>query len=157
MSKVKTKKPFYKRISFWVIAVLAIGIIGSIGESEDTEQATTTEEKATATSDTNTNTDTESKESEKPAAKKEKKDDSKDKKTINYEEFQQIQNGMSYEEVVEIIGGAEGELNQESGTKGDQFYMATYGWDGEDGWGDNAVISFDGNGVTSKTQLGLDQ
>jgi hypothetical protein len=152
MSKVKTKKPFYKRISFWVIALLVIGVIGAMSEPSEEDTASTDTE--TAATETKAESDSEPKAEPK---KKEKKEASNDSKTINYEEFQQIQNGMSYEEVVEIIGGAEGELNQESGTKGDQFYMATYGWDGEDGWGDNAVITFDGNGVTSKTQLGLDQ
>ncbi|MCC3357881.1 DUF4352 domain-containing protein [Bacillus sp. REN16] len=40
--KIKGKKPFYKRIWVWVLAVIIIGVIASGGEEEGTEQASTT-------------------------------------------------------------------------------------------------------------------
>ena len=40
--KIKGKKPFYKRIWVWVLAVIIIGVITSGGEEEGTEQASTT-------------------------------------------------------------------------------------------------------------------
>ncbi|WP_259345493.1 DUF3862 domain-containing protein [Priestia aryabhattai] len=76
---------------------------------------------------------------------------------ISKAEFDKIQNGMSYEEVVQIIGG-EGELNSESGAKGDQYYTVMYTWNGESGFGANANAMFQGNPakLQNKSQFGLE-
>lgn len=74
---------------------------------------------------------------------------------ISKAEFDKIQNGMSYEEVVAIIGG-EGNLQSESGSKGDQFYTVMYGFDGESGLGSNAILMFQGNKLETKSQFGLE-
>lgn len=40
--KVKVRKPFYKKVWVWVLAVIFIGVIASGGGEEGTEQASTT-------------------------------------------------------------------------------------------------------------------
>lgn len=74
--------------------------------------------------------------------------------TMSKAEFDKIQNGMTYEEVVEIVGGP-GEMLSESGTKGDQFHTVMYMWEGEGGLGANANAMFQGGKMMNKTQLGL--
>lgn len=77
-----------------------------------------------------------------------------DKPTITKAEFDSIEEGMTYEEVVAIIGG-EGELQAESGTPGDQFHTVLYIWEG-DSTGSAANAMFQGGRLTSKAQYGLD-
>ncbi|WP_309479061.1 DUF3862 domain-containing protein [Brevibacillus agri] len=74
--------------------------------------------------------------------------------TMSKAEFDKIQNGMSYEEVVAIVGGP-GEMLSETGTKGDQFYTVMYAWEGEGGFGANANAMFQGGKMISKSQFGL--
>lgn len=73
---------------------------------------------------------------------------------ITKEMFDQIQNGMTYEEIVEIIGG-EGELLSETGEKGTQFYTVMYSYQGS-GLGANATFMFQANKLENKAQMGLD-
>ncbi|PEN88349.1 hypothetical protein CN553_23570 [Bacillus cereus] len=68
-------------------------------------------------------------------------------------EFEQIQNDMTYEEVVQIIG-SEGKLTSES-TVAD-YTTKLYTWKCEGGLGANANITFQNNRVQSKTQFGLE-
>ncbi len=73
---------------------------------------------------------------------------------ISLEEFNSIKNGMTYKEVVEIIGG-EGEVLSESGEEGSKYHTIMYKWDGEGGFGANANAMFQGGKLISKSQLGL--
>ena len=66
--------------------------------------------------------------------------------TITPEQFEQIENGMTYDEVTDLVG-SEGEKQSESNGK------VTYNWRGEDG-GTVSVI-FDNGQVTTKSQFGL--
>jgi hypothetical protein len=64
---------------------------------------------------------------------------------------------MSYEEVVEIIGG-QGEVLSESGTPGGtgmDIHTVMYTWEGESGFGANANAMFQGNKLMNKAQFGL--
>ncbi|GAB6474914.1 MULTISPECIES: DUF3862 domain-containing protein [Bacillus] len=81
-----------------------------------------------------------------------KKDNNSPK--ISKEEFDSIQNGMSYEEVIGIIGG-DGELLSETGTKGQQFHTLMYSWEGEKGFGSNANATFQDGKLINKAQFGL--
>lgn len=74
--------------------------------------------------------------------------------TITSEEFSKIQNGMSYAEVQEIVGG-EGELTSETGAAGEQFHMIMVTYYGES-LGSNAILSFMEDKLESKTQIGLE-
>lgn len=76
------------------------------------------------------------------------------KPTITLEEFKAIENGMSYEEVCEIIGG-EGELLSEGGEPGSAYYTVMYQWKGEGSLGANANAMFQGGKLTNKAQFGL--
>lgn len=78
-----------------------------------------------------------------------KKDDGK----ITKAKFDQIQNGMSYDQVKQIIG-SEGELLSEAGTKGDQYYTVVYDWKSSDGIS-NATFEFQGDKLQVKSQVGL--
>ena len=75
--------------------------------------------------------------------------------TMNKAEFDQIQNGMSYAEVVQITG-CEGEVISAAGTDGDQFRTIMYKWKGHGGFGANSNAMFQGGKLISKSQLGLE-
>lgn len=70
---------------------------------------------------------------------------------ITKEEFDQIQPGMSLDQVVAVVG-APGVVESESGS-GD-FSFAIYSWEGPRGA--NATIFFQQGAVSSKNQFGLD-
>ena len=72
---------------------------------------------------------------------------------ITLDEFNTIQNGMSYEEVVEIIG-SEGEASS-TATVGD-ITTSIYMWKGKGSIGANANVTFIDNKVSAKAQFGLE-
>jgi len=69
--------------------------------------------------------------------------------------FDLIQIGMSYEIVVEIVGG-EGELKSESGKAGEDDYQALYAFNGKGAEGANAIFMFQGDKLVNKGQTGLE-
>lgn len=71
---------------------------------------------------------------------------------ISYEEFVSIENGMTYNEVVQIIG-SNGELLSES--EFDGVNSTIFVWYGDAYSGANANIYFENGVVTSKAQYGL--
>lgn len=75
--------------------------------------------------------------------------------TISMDEFLKIQNGMSYQEVFDIVGSA-GEIISEVGVSGTPIYTVLYSWDGEGAMGANANVMFQGGIVTNKAQFGLE-
>lgn len=75
---------------------------------------------------------------------------------ISLTEFNSIQNGMSYEQVCDVIGGP-GELLSDSDLGIDSEYATqVYKWDGNGSVGANANITFQGGVVISKAQFGLE-
>ena len=72
---------------------------------------------------------------------------------ISKAEFDSIETGMTYEEVVTIIGG-EGELSSQVEIAGIDTKM--YMWQGEGSFGANANATFQNNKLTSKAQFGLE-
>jgi hypothetical protein len=74
---------------------------------------------------------------------------------ITIDQFNQIQNGMTLEEVVAIVGG-EGEIVSESGEKGTDFHTVMYSYDGNGGLGANVSLMFQGNKLQNKSQFGLE-
>lgn len=135
-----------------IIAVLAFGG----GETDDTtsNNTTQTEDSGGNSADEDTtssgNTEEENAEEGDSGEASETEDDS----TITGEEFEQISNGMTYEEVVEIIG-SEGTVQSETGEEGSQFHTIIYSWDGADGWGANAMLTFQDGLLQSKAQAGV--
>lgn len=74
----------------------------------------------------------------------------KDSTKIDADKFAKIENGMTYDEVVSIIGseGSEQSTNEIGGIK-----TTMYEWE-SDGWG-VATITFQNGKVTNKTQFGV--
>lgn len=73
---------------------------------------------------------------------------------VTLEKFEQIEHGMSYEEVADLIG-SEGELVSEAGEKGTNLYTAMYEWGAADEGFGNANFMFEDGILTSKAQAGL--
>ena len=72
--------------------------------------------------------------------------------TMSLEEFNQIQNGMSYEEVQKIVGSA-GTVLSESSIGGISIRIVS--WLGNGSLGSNAAITFQNGVVSGKSQAGL--
>lgn len=144
MTTEKIKKPFYKKWWVWVIAIIIIGIAATPSEND------------TATEDDKPKgeelvTQPVPKPKEEPEEKKEPKVDP----NISKAEFDKIENGMTYEQVVQIIGG-NGEVMSEVGEKGTQYYTVMYMYEGEKGFGSNANFTFQNGKLQSKAQFGLE-
>lgn len=71
---------------------------------------------------------------------------------ITAKEFSKIKEGMTYDEVVKIIG-SKGELTSSS-SLGD-FKIEIYTWYGNGFSGSNANVTFQNDKVTAKAQVGL--
>lgn len=130
------------KLKWMIIAIIVIVIIAAVGGGSKTDEkkdleTTSTEEKNENTSsgnDTISNT--------------------KDESTstgINEEKYDSIQNGMSYEDVKNIIG-EDGENISESEVAGIKTVM--YQWSSYDGWG-NATVTFQNDEVVNKAQFGV--
>ena len=82
---------------------------------------------------------------------------SKNEPEISMSEFNQIKNGMTYEQVTDIIGDP-GELIAETGTSGDQFHTVTYEFKGvgESIWNSAfAQLIFQDGQLNTKAQKGI--
>lgn len=135
----KSNKPFYKR--WWFILIAIIVIIGAIGggknDTKDKEVATTNSETSSSASNETSSNETET------STKKE--EDTK----INYDNFLNIQMGMTYDQVKEVIG--EGEEVSSSEIEGIKTVM--YSWQGKGL--DNISVTIQNDAVTNKAQTGL--
>lgn len=72
---------------------------------------------------------------------------------ITAEKFNAIETGMTYDDVVNIIG-SEGELSSQVDIGGDEYKTEIYVWYGAVP-GSNANVTFQGGKVVAKAQLGL--
>ena len=72
--------------------------------------------------------------------------------TMSLEEFNQIQNGMSYEKVQKIVGSA-GTVLSESSIGGISIRIVS--WLGNGSLGSNAAITFPNGAVSGKAPAGL--
>ena len=72
--------------------------------------------------------------------------------SMSLNEFNQIETGMTYEEVCEIVGG-EGTLS--SSVDLGEYKTEMYMWTGDGTIGANANVTFQQGKVISKSQLGL--
>lgn len=73
---------------------------------------------------------------------------------MTLDQFNQIQNGMTLEEVVAIVGG-EGEIVSETGEKGSDLHTVMYSYAGKGDIGANVSLMFQGNKLENKSQFGL--
>ncbi|WP_248561246.1 hypothetical protein [Niallia sp. NCCP-28] len=89
---------------------------------DNTEKASSSESKKQATETTTTDTSKEESTKEESTKEEPSKDD---EGVLTQEKFEQIKDGMSYEEVVSIVG-AEGTVMSETGEKGTEFHTVMY-------------------------------
>ena len=75
--------------------------------------------------------------------------------TITLDEFNKIESGMTYEQVVEIVGCEGTVMSEVDIGMGDAYKTTIYSWDGKGGFGANANVTIQGGKVVSKAQLGL--
>lgn len=78
-------------------------------------------------------------------------EDDEDKCYISLDEFNRIENGMSYDQVKEIVG-CEGTVNSDTEIMGSK--MTIYSWYGKDGIS-NANVNIQDGKLINKTQIGL--
>lgn len=76
--------------------------------------------------------------------------------TISLAEYNQIKNGMTYDEVIAIVGSFGEVLSETDLGLGPEYATAMWSWDGEGSWGANANVMFQGGKVVSKAQIGLE-
>ncbi|MGG4451845.1 hypothetical protein [Brevibacillus porteri] len=132
---------------FFFIVAFAIMLAGcSSGPSTDTAATSPATPTGTAPAPEATAPATPAAEATPPA--------STEKATITKSEFEQIENGMSFEEVKKIVGG-EGELLAEVGKAGEEGHTIVYMYEGEGTIGANAKFSFRGGILQVKSQIGL--
>ncbi|MBB6669510.1 DUF3862 domain-containing protein [Cohnella nanjingensis] len=79
----------------------------------------------------------------------------KDGVTITKEEYGKIESGMTYKEIIEIVGG-EGDVLSEAGKKGDKNYASVVMYKGKGGVGASASFVFLNDELQTKSQLGLE-
>lgn len=154
----KVKKPFWKKWWFWAIVVIVLIAIAANGgnSSNNTAQPTsTTNETQKQTNSSNNNSTPVAANTDQPkqTTEQEKPNEPENKPTISKAEFEQIKTGMTYEEVVKIIGG-EGNLLSE--TKIGNIHSVMYEWDGEGMIGANANFIFQNGKLQTKSQFGLE-
>lgn len=79
---------------------------------------------------------------------------SKNSELITLEEFNQIQSGMTYEQVKEIIG-SDGTLTSDTSIGDEKYHTQIFTWYGNKMTGANANVTFQGGKVVGKAQVGL--
>lgn len=142
------QKPFYSKWWFWgIVALVIIAVVGG-------KNSVPKEEVKLASTEPKQEVKNETKKENKPEVKKADPTKEGNKEGISKAEFDQIQNGMTYEEVKTIIG-SDGEVMSESGQKGQQFYTIMYSWNGEQGLDANANFIFQEEKLQNKAQFGL--
>ncbi|HDR7611424.1 TPA: DUF3862 domain-containing protein [Bacillus mycoides] len=145
-----------------IIGLIVLGVIAAaLGGGDDKKEKASSEPKqetqAPAAKEEPKKQEVKKEEPKKEEPKKEeakKEEAPKNKPGISKAEFDQIQNGMSYDEVKSIIG-SDGEVLSETGQAGEQFHTIMYKWDGEKGFGANANFMFQKGKLQNKSQFGL--
>ncbi|SIS99091.1 DUF3862 domain-containing protein [Salimicrobium salexigens] len=161
-------KKFFKFGCLGIIGIIVLSaVLAALGGGDSTEDTSSNEETQSETTSENQSQEngSESQNQENENQSEENTEQSSGNSTsesapsendeaISAEEFEQISNGMSYEKIVEIIG-SEGSLQSETGEKGSQFHTVIYSWDGESGFGSNALLTFQNGELQSKSQAGV--
>lgn len=136
----KIKKPMYKKWWFWVIvAIIALGIIGDLGSPANSSNGNEVISNNATEPVTNVQSETQT---EAP----------KNDEYITLDEYNQIQTGMTYDEVVNIIGspGTETATSSVGG-----YTMTIISWYGKGTIGANANVTFQNGIASAKAQFGL--
>ncbi|MEK4718164.1 DUF3862 domain-containing protein [Priestia sp. FSL W8-0524] len=131
-----------------IVLIIVIGVATSGGNEDKKETSKTASTEPAKKETTNSSNATEATNSEKETTK------STDDGVLTKEKFEQIKDGMTYEEVVKIIG-SKGELLSESGEKGTSLYTVMYSFKADGSFGANSSMMFQGNKLMNKSQFGL--
>lgn len=123
------KKSHKKLIIIVIVIIVLVALIGSCASGAGNKSDNSNSSSSTASQSTQQD---------------------KDSTKIDADKFAKIENGMTYDEVVSIIGseGSEQSTNEIGGVK-----TTMYEWE-SDGWG-VATITFQNGKVTNKTQFGV--
>lgn len=123
------KKSHKKLIIIVIVIIVLVALIGSCASGAGNKSDNSNSSSSTASQSTQQD---------------------KDSTKIDADKFAKIENGMTYDEVVSIIGseGSEQSTNEIGGIK-----TTMYEWE-SDGWG-VATITFQNGKVTNKTQFGV--
>lgn len=112
MENKKPKKKIYKKWWFWIIVLAVIGALGS--QNDKSQNNVENVPNKTVASDTTKKDETQKEDTKKPETK------------VTYENFQKVNMGASFEEVVAILGeGKEMSSSEIAGIK-----TAMYTWNG---------------------------
>ncbi|UPW82057.1 DUF3862 domain-containing protein [Lysinibacillus sp. Ag94] len=122
-----------KKLIFSAALVLSLGLAGCSNDS---------------TKDEKSKVDSTKQETTAPAAKEETSSGK-----LTEEKFKQIKEGMTYEEVFNIVG-SKGKVISEIGTDGDSNHTVIYEFE-TDGSFSTANMTFQGNKLINKTQIGM--
>jgi len=128
-----------KKLVFSAALVLSLGLAGC-GDTA-TKEETPKEEKPVAETPNDSKQETTA-----PATKEDGK--------LTEEKFKQIKDGMTYEEVVKIVG-AEGKIMSETGSAGEPHHTVMYEFE-TDGVISSATMMFQGGKLINKAQFGVD-
>ncbi|MGX7596336.1 DUF3862 domain-containing protein [Planococcus plakortidis] len=145
-------KKVFKVGCLGILGLVALIVVAALVFGGGEESATTspeTESSAPATEAADTEATDEEPAEEEPAEEEAPADEG----VLTSEKYDQITSGMSYEEVVEIIG-SEGTVMSETGEAGSEFHTVMYEWD-TDGFMSAANFMFQGNKLQSKSQIGV--
>ena len=131
------KKPIYKKWWFWLIIIIVIAGIGGAGANNQNENTTTSSQEVSNSSNESVANDTSTEQ---------------ENIRVTLEQYNQVQDGMTYDEVVSIFGGKESS-SSESEIAGIKSEVKT--WNGN---GTFSVVSigFTDGKVSSKSQTGLE-
>lgn len=138
------------KLKWIVIVIVVLAVIGAVagGGSDSDDKKKAKADLMSSTSSSSTQATSKKKDAEKTDTPK---TDTQDAATaITEDKFNQIQSGMTYEQVKGIIG-TDGENISEMDIAGTKTIM--YQWD-SDSWG-NAIITFQNDQVTDKSQVGI--
>lgn len=135
----KAKKEWYKKWWIWLIIVIVLlACISAIGNKKDTS----TQQNQQQTQQNQQQTQQSQQQTQQSAASGK----------MSLEMYNQIQTGMSFDEVVAIVG-AQPASQSTMDLLGTTTVMCT--WWGEGDVGANALIQFQNGAVSSKSQSGL--
>ncbi|AVK84462.1 hypothetical protein C3943_13215 [Lysinibacillus sp. B2A1] len=129
-----------KKLIFSAALVLSLGLAGC-GEEKAKEEPGEKEKPVTETS----KEDATKQETSAPVTKEDGK--------LTEEKFKQIKEGMTYEEVVKIVG-AEGKVLSETGSAGEPHHTVMYEFE-TDGVLSSSTMMFQGGKLINKTQVGV--
>ena len=131
-----------KKLVFSAALVLSLGLAGC-GKTTTKEEPGEKEKPVTETS----KEDTTKQETSAPATKEENG-------KLTEEKFKQVKEGMTYEEVVKIVG-AEGKILSETGSAGEPHHTVMYEFE-TDGVLSSSTMMFQGGKLINKAQIGVE-